>query len=321
MLKTVTRLLVLAACATSALAQQGFPGSAPITLMVPYPPGGVSDYFARVLAPRLGESIGASVVVENRPGANGAIGTAVVARARPDGHMIGLVPASTVTSNQWLQKDMPFDPLKDLQALAITLIVPNVLVVHPAVPAKSVPELLDLIRGKPGAMNYASVGMGSSSHLQGEMLANMAKLNMVHVAYKGAGPAMQALVAGQVQLAFENLPAAFPYIQSGQVRALATTSAASPPQAPDLPPLGKFLPGFEATPWFGLVGPAGLPKEIVAKLNEHIVKAARSPEVSKALETRGGQTVGTTPDEMARTMREESEKMRKLIKEAGIKVD
>jgi tripartite-type tricarboxylate transporter receptor subunit TctC len=302
-----------------ALAQK-FPGSGPITLVVSYPPGGLSDFFARILAPKLGESLGATVVVDNRPGANGAIGTGTVVRARPDGHTIGLVPASTVTTNQWLSKDQPFDPVKDLAPLSLTLVVPNVLVVHPSVPAKSVPELFDLIRAKPGALNYASVGVGSSGHLQAEMMSGMAKLKMVHIAYKGAGPAVQALVAGQVEMMFDNLPAVLAYVQSGQLRALAVTSAASSPQLPDLPPLGKFLPGFESTPWFGIVGPAGLPKEIVAKLNEHIVKASRSPEVSKALEARGGQIVTSTPEEMGARIRDESEKMRDLIRTANIKL-
>jgi tripartite-type tricarboxylate transporter receptor subunit TctC len=302
-----------------ALAQK-FPGSGPITLVVSYPPGGLSDFFARLLAPKLGESIGATVVVDNRPGANGAIGTATVARSRPDGHTIGLVPASTVTTNQWLSKDQPFDPLKDLAPLSLTLMVPNVLVVHPSVPAKSAPELFDLIRARPGALNYASVGVGSSGHLQAEMMSGMAKLQMVHIAYKGAGPAVQALVAGQVEMMFDNLPAVLSYVQSGQLRALAVTSAASSPQLPDLPPLGKFLPGFEATPWFGIVGPAGLPREIVMKLNEHIVKASRSPEVAKALEARGGQIVTSTPEEMGTRIRDESEKMRDLIRTANIKL-
>ena len=309
--------LALFLCAAAAFAQ-AFPRNAPITLVVSYPPGGLSDYFARVFAPKLGESLGTTVVIENRPGANGAIGTAGVARAKPDGHTIGLVPASTVTTNQWLMKDLPFDPIKDLTPLAMTVVTPNVLVVHPSVPARTIPELFELIRSKPGAINYASVGMGSSGHLQGEMLANMAKLKIVHVPYTGAGPAVQDLVAGQVQMMFDNLPAVMPQIQAGQLRALAVTSAASPPQFPDVPPLGKFLPGFEATPWFGIVGPAGMPRDIVLKLNEHIVRAAKSPDVVKALESRGAQIVTSTADELAKTIRDESEKMRQIIKDANI---
>jgi tripartite-type tricarboxylate transporter receptor subunit TctC len=271
-----------------------------------------------VFAPKFAESIGGTVVVDNRPGANGSIGTAAVARSKPDGHTLALVPASTVTTNQWLMKDMGFDPMKDLTPLSLTLVVPNVLVVHPSVSAKTAPELFDLVRTKPGEFNYASVGVGSSGHLQAEMMSGMAKLKMVHIAYKGAGPAVQALVAGQVQMMFDNLPAVIPYIQSGQLRALGVTSANSPAQLPELPPLGRFLPGFEATPWFGIVGPAGLSRELVARLNENIVKAARSPEVVKMLESRGAQIITSSPDEMGKLMKEEGEKMRDLIRSASI---
>lgn len=297
---------------------QKFPGNTPITLVVPYPPGGLSDFFARVLAPKLSGSLGVSVVVDNRPGANGSIGTASVARARPDGHTLSLVPASTVTTNQWIMKDMPFDPIRDLTPLALTLIVPNVLVVHPGVPANSVGELLDLIRSKPGDINFASVGVGSSGHLQAEMLMSMAKLKIVHVAYKGSGPALQDLAAGQVQMMFDNLPGAAPMIQSKQLRALAVTSAKPSPLLPDLPPLGQFLPGFESTPWFGIVGPAGIPQEIVTQLNDHIVRAVNSPEVVSAMEARGGEVVTSSADEFAKLMKNESERMRDLVKAANI---
>jgi tripartite-type tricarboxylate transporter receptor subunit TctC len=209
--------LVLLALAAPAAAQ--CPGSAPITIVMPYPPGGLGDYFVRLVAPKLAESLGTTVLVDNRPGANGAIGTAAVARARPDGHTIVFVPASTVTTNQWLMKDLGYDPLKDLTPLALVLAVPNVLVVNPSVPAQTLPELLELARGKPGSVNYASVGMGSSTHLQAEMLKRAAKVDIVHVAYKGAGPALQDLLAGQVQMMFDNMPSSLPLIQSVAVAA------------------------------------------------------------------------------------------------------
>ncbi len=318
-MKRVTALLLLAfaAVASPALAQK-FPGNSPVTLVVSYPPGGLSDFLARLLAPKMAETLGTSVVVDNRPGANGSIGTAAVARARPDGHTITLVPASVVTTNQWLMKGMPFDPIRDLQPLSLAVVVPNVLLVHPSLPAKSAQELIDLVRSKPGAMNFASVGMGSSSHLQGEMLAIMASLKMTHIPFKGAGPAMQALVAGQVQLAFENLPAAMPYIKSGQLRALGVTTPAASPQMPDLPPLNRTLPGFEAAVWFGVVGPAGMAKETIATLNEHIVRGMKSADMVKAMEARGGQVTTSTPEELGRLMRDESERMRKVVLDAGI---
>ena len=180
--------VALLGLALAAPAAAQFPGTAPITIVMPYPPGGLGDYFVRLVAPKLAEQLGTTVLVDNKAGANGAIGTAAVARAKPDGHTIVFVPASTVTTNQWLMKDLGYDPLKDLSPLALVLAVPNVLVVNPAVPAQTLPELLDLARGKPGSLNYASVGMGSSTHLQAEMLKRGAKVDIVHVTYKGGAP-------------------------------------------------------------------------------------------------------------------------------------
>jgi len=312
--------LVLLALAAPAMAQ--FPGAAPITIVMPYPPGGLGDYFVRLVAPKLAESLGTTVLVDNRPGANGAIGTAAVARAKPDGHTIVFVPASTVTTNQWLMKDLGYDPLKDLTPLALVLAVPNVLVVNPSVPVQTLPELLELARGKPGSVNYASVGMGSSTHLQAEMLkrgtGSGTGIDIVHVAYKGAGPALQDLLAGQVQMMFDNMPSSLPMIQSGKLRALAVTSAKPSPALPDVPPVGKFVPGFEEMPWFAFLGPAGMPPDLVAKLNEHLVRAVRSPEVVKALEARGGEITTSTPGQLADLMKAESEKMGRLIKDAGV---
>ena len=308
--------LVSLALATPATAQ--FPGNAPVTIVMPYPPGGLGDYFVRLVAPKLAESRGTTILVDNRPGANGGIGTAAVARAKPDGHTIVFVPASTVTTNQWLMKDIGYDPLKDLTPLALVLAVPNVLVVNPSVPVTTLPELLALARRKPGSVNYASVGMGSSTHLQAEMLKRAANIDIVHVAYKGAGPALQDLLAGQVQMMFDNMPSSLPMIQSGKLRALAVTSAKPSPALPDVPPVGKFLPGFEEMPWFAFLGPAGMPPDLVAKLNEHLVRAVRSPEIVKALEARGGEITTSTPGQLADLMKAESEKMGRLIKDAGV---
>lgn len=312
-----TLVAILLALSTPAGAQK-FPDGSPITLVVPYPPGGMSDFFARMLAAKMGESLGTTVIVDNRPGANGSIGTHAVSRSTPSGHTIAFVPASTVTTNQWIMKDMPFDPIKDLTPLALAVVVPNVLVVHPSVPAKSLPELFELIRSKPGQLNYASVGIGSSTHLQAEMLKGMAQLDITHVPYRGAGPALQDLLAGRVQMMFDNLPSVMPLVQAGQLRALAVTSAKPAPLLPDVPPFGNFLPGFEANPWFGLVGPAGLPKDIVVQLNDHIVRGAKSPDVEKAMNARGGEIVTSSPEEFGRLIKEESERMRKLIKDANI---
>lgn len=289
-----------------------------VNLVVSYPPGGLSDYFARLMQPKLAEALGMPVVVDNKPGANGAIGTAAVARAKPDGLTISLVPASTLTTNPWLMKDLGYDTLKDLTPLSMGLITPNVLVVNPAVPAKDFPQLLALMKSKPDAVNFASVGIGSSGHLNGEMLKRIGGVDIVHVAYKGAGPAIQDVVAGQVQMLFDNLPAVLPMIQSGKLRAIAITSARPSPALPDVPPIGKFLPGYEATPWFGFVGPAHMPPEVVAKLNAAIVKAAHSPDIVEALKVRGGEIATDTPQEFAAVIKAELEQMRQLIKDANI---
>ena len=307
---------VLAAVAASAFAQSG--RDAQINLVVSYPPGGLSDYFARLMAPKLSESLGMPVIVDNKPGANGAIGTAAVARAKPDGTTISLLPASVLTTNPWLMKDLGYDPQKDVTPLGISLIVPNVLVVNPSVPAKTLPELLALMKAQPGKINYASVGAGSSTHLNGEMLRRLAGVDIVHVAYKGAGPALQDVVAGNVQMMFDNLPAVLPLIQSGKLRAIAVTSAKASAALPGVPPVGEFLPGFEATPWFGFIGPMNMPADLVAKFNAAIVKAARSPDIVEALKVRGGETIAGTPEEMAKLVRSESDQMRQLIKDADI---
>ena len=308
--------VVLAAAAAPAFAQAG--RDAQLNLVVSYPPGGLSDYFARIMAPKLSEQLGMPVIVDNKPGANGAIGTAAVARAKPDGTTISLLPASVLTTNPWLMKDLGYDPQKDVTPLGVSLVVPNVLVVNPSVPAKTLPELLALMKAQPGKINYASVGAGSSTHLNGEMLRRLAGVDIVHVAYKGAGPALQDVVAGNVQMMFDNLPAVLPLIQSGKLRAIAVTSAKASPTLPDVPPVGQFLSGFEATPWFGFIGPMNMPADVVAKLNAAIVKAARSPDIVEALKLRGGETVAGTPEDMARLIKTEGQQMQRLIADAGI---
>ena len=314
----LVRILCLALFVLAAPASAQFPGNTPITLVMPYPPGGLGDYFVRLVAPKLSESLGVPVTVDNRAGANGSIGAAAVARAKPDGHTIIFVPASTVTTNPWLIKDLGYDPLKDFTPLALVLEVPNVLLVNPAVPARTLRELIELAKSKPGSVNYASVGVGSSTHLQAEMLKRAAGIDIVNITYKGAGPALQDLLAGQVQMMFDNLPNALPLIQSGKLRALAVTGAKPSPALPDVPPVGSVLPGFEDMPWFGFLGPAGLPADVATKLSEHLIRAVNSPDIVKALAARGGVIVSGTPDQLRALMKSDGEKMGKLIKDAGI---
>jgi tripartite-type tricarboxylate transporter receptor subunit TctC len=313
-------LLGLAGIAIAGPAQAQFPASAPISLVMPYPPGGLGDYLARLVAKNLSEQLGVSVVVENKPGANGAIGAAVVAKARPDGHTLLCVPASTLTTNPWLMKDAGYDPAKDFTPLARLIEFPNVLMVNPGFPAKTVQELIEVARRKPGSVNYGSVGVGSSTHLQAEMFKRAAGIDIVNITYRGSSPALQDLVAGQVQMMFDNLPSAFPLISAGKVRALAVTSAQPSPSLPDVPTVASVLPGFVEMTWWAILGPAGMPADTAAKLSDALLKIAREPDFVKAMTDRGGVTVAGGPDDLRAAIRTESEKTGKLIKELGITV-
>jgi len=307
--------LALLAIAGPARAQ--FPGT-PITLVMPYPPGGLGDYLARLMARKLSEQLGVSVVVENKAGANGAIGAAVVAKARPDGQTLLCVPASTLTTNPWLMKDAGYDPLKDFTPLARVIEFPNVLMVNPDFPAKAVQELIDVARRKPGSVNYGSVGMGSSTHLQAEMFKRAASIDIVNITYKGSSPALQDLMAGQVQMMFDNLPSAFPLVQAGKLRALAVTSAQPSPALPGVPTVASVLPGFVEVTWWAILGPAGMPADTAAKLSESLLRIAREPDFVKALTERGGVIVSGGPDDLRAAIQAEAEKTGKLIKELGI---
>ena len=308
--------LALLAAAGPAYAQ--FPGSGTVSLVMPYPPGGLGDYLARLVAKKLGEQLGVSVVVENKPGANGAIGAAVVAKAKPDGHTLLCVPASTLTSNPWLMKTVGYDPLKDFTPLARLIEFPNVLMVNPDFPAKTVQELIDIARAKPGSVNYGSVGVGSSTHLQAEMFKRAAGIDVVNITYKGSAPALQDLVAGQVQMMFDNLPSAFPLISGGKVRALAVTGAQPSPVLPNVPTVASVLPGFVEVTWWAILAPAGLPADVAAKLGDGLQKIARDPDFVKLMADRGGVIVAGGPEELRAAIRSESEKTGRLIKELGI---
>jgi len=307
--------LALVAIAGPARAQSA---GAPITLVMPYPPGGLGDYLARLVAKKLSEQLGVSVVVENKAGANGAIGAAVVAKARPDGQTLLCVPASTLTTNPWLMKDAGYDPLKDFTPLARLIEFPNVLMVNPDFPATTVQELIDVARQKPGTVNYGSVGMGSSTHLQAEMFRRAAGIDIVNITYKGSSPALQDLLAGQVQMMFDNLPSAFPLLQAGKLRALAVTGAQPSPALPGVPTVASVLPGFVEVTWWAILGPAGMPADVAAKLSDSLQRLAREPDFVKAMTERGGVIVAGGPDDLRRAIQSEAEKTGKLIKELGI---
>lgn len=291
---------------------------APITIVMPYPPGGIGDFLARLIAKKLSETLGVSALVENKPGANGAIGAAVVAGAKPDGHTLLCMPASTLTTNPWIMKSLGYDPIKDFTPLSRMLEFPNVLMVTPGFPAKTVQELIDIARRKPGSVNYASVGMGSSTHLQAEMFKRATGIDIVNITYKGSAPALQDLVAGQVEMMFDNLPSAFPLVKAGKLRALAVTGAERSLVLPDVPTVAATVPGFVEQTWWAVLGPAGLPADVAAKLSQALAKIGREPDFVAALAERGGVVVANGPDELRTLIRKETDKTGALIKDLGI---
>ena len=291
---------------------------APITVVIPYPPGGIGDFLTRLVAKKLSETLGVPTVVENKPGANGAIGAAAVANAKPDGHTLMCVPASTLTTNLWIMKSLGYDPFKDFTPLSRVLEFPNVLMVNPEFPAKTLQELIDIARRKPGSVNYGSVGMGSSTHLQAEMFKRATGTDIVNITYKGSAPALQDLVAGQVQMMFDNLPSAFPLVKAGKLRALAVTGAERSPVLPDVPTVASTVPGFVEVTWWAILGPAGLAPDMARKLSDALQKIAKEPDFIQPLVERGGVVVADGPDRLREAIRAEADKTGALIKDVGI---
>ncbi len=308
--------------AASALAQAPAYPSKPIRLVVPFPPGGATDILARDVAQRLTEAWGQSVVVDNRPGAGGNIGTELVAKAAPDGYTLEMGTVGTHAINASLYAKMPYDPVKDFAPVILVAGVPNVLVVNPSLPVNSVAELIAYAKANPGKLNFASSGNGTSIHLSGELFKVMAGVQMVHVPYKGSAPAVQDLIAGQVQLMFDNLPPSLPQIRAGKLRALAVTSATRAPALPDVPTIAEAgLPGFEASSWFGILAPAGTPPAIVAKLNTEIGKWLATPEAQEKLRSQGASPAGGSPEDFAKHIAAETTKWAKVVKDSGAKID
>ncbi len=301
-------------------AAQAYP-SKPIRLIVPFPPGGVTDIVGRILAQKLGEGLGQQVIVDNRGGAAGAIGAQAAAKAVPDGYTL-LMATATHAINATLVPNPNFDLVKDLVPVSLAASVPLLLAVNPAFPAKDVKELVALAAARPGQINFASGSTGSASHLAGEMLKSMAKVDMVHIPYKGGSLGIQDLVAGQVQLMFENMPSILPFVQSGRLRGLAVTSPKRSPAAPELPTMIESgYPGFEAGSWYGLFAPVGTPPEIVTRLNTELVKSLRTPDTRKLLMQQGAEPIGNTAPEFTAFIREEIAKWARVIRTANIKIE
>ena len=295
--------------------------SKPIRLIVPFAPGGSNDIMARLLGQKLSESMGGQIVVDNRAGGSGIIGTDLAAKAAPDGYTL-LMMSLTFAVNPSLYSKLPYDTLKDLTPVTLVASAPLMLVVHPSIPAKSVQEFLAYAKANPGKLNFGSGGPGTTPHLAGEMLKLMARVQMTHVPYKGGGPALTDLMGGQIQLMLENIPSTLPLAKSGKVRALAVSSRQRSPLIPDLPTLDEAgLKGYEIVGWNGLFVPAGTPWNIVTHLHSETTRALAQADAKERLATMGAEGVGSSPDEFRAFVKAEISKWARVVKEAGLKVE
>ncbi len=320
-MKTATRFVLAAVLgsAVTALAQS-YPNRT-IRLVVPYTPGGGTDIVARVIAAKMSESIGQNVVVENRPGANGNIGMEAVAKSAADGYTIVYALFAQYAVNPHLYQKLAFDPLKDLVPVALMVRSPYVLVTHPAVPVKNVKELIALARARRGELAYATPGYGSGSHLSGEMLKAMAKLDLTHVSYKGAGPALVDTVAGQVPMTFATWSSSGAYARAGRVRALAVTTARRVSVLPDLPAISETLPGYDMSVWYGVSAAAGTPREVIAKLNAELNRVLQAPDFRSRIEVDANEGIGGTPEQFGDYIRNEHARWGKLIRDMNIRIE
>ncbi|MFO0440625.1 MAG: tripartite tricarboxylate transporter substrate binding protein [Betaproteobacteria bacterium] len=312
-------LAIWALLLPGAAAAQTYPVKT-VRMVVGFPPGGPTDMLARIVAQKLGESWGQQVIVDNRAGASGMIGAELVARAAPEGYTLLMVPVTFAVTPSLFSK-MNYDSERDFAAVAQVAAAPFILVVHPTLPVKSVKELVALARARPGQLNYASASTGGMPHLAGELFNLMAGVKMVHVPYKGAAPATTDLLAGQVQLMFNNMLSAMPQVKAGRLRALAVTSTRRSNALPELPAIAETLPGYEASGWYGLLAPAATPREAVARINSETSRIMKLPEVAQRLAGDGVEAVGTTPGQFAAYLRAEIEKWGRIVKTAGIKAD
>jgi tripartite-type tricarboxylate transporter receptor subunit TctC len=307
-------------CLTAQASAQNFPAK-PVRWIVPFPPGGAADISSRVIGQKLTERWGQQVIIDNRPGAGGNVGTELAARAPADGYTVVLVPATFTTYPSLTRKPL-FDPVKDFSPITLVSSSPLVLVVHPSLPVNSVRELVALAKARPDQLNYASSGIGASAHMAAELFKSLTKTRMVHVAYKGQPPAITDLIAGQTQLMFPNIPSALTQVKAKRLRPLAVTTTQRSTMFPALPTVAEAgVPGFEVTQWGGLVTAAGVPAAITSRFQQDVAAVLAMPEVQKAFQKHGFDTVGNTPAQFAGYIRDEIAKWGKIIREAGIRAD
>lgn len=314
----VLAIAVLAQFATGAVAQTSYPAK-PLRILVGFVPGGFTDTSARIIGQKLADALGQQVIIENRPGANGLIAGDLAAKSAPDGHTL-FMTSPGLTTNPILYTRLRHDPVKDFTAISIVAEIPNVLVVHPAVPAKSIGELFALARAKPATLTQSSAGTGSPGHLSGELLQIMMKVKFIHVPYKGAQSVID-LIGGHVDLSFPSISSSIAFIKDGKLRALGVTSAKRSPLLPDVPSLGeKEVPGYASVGWYGIVGPAGIPKPVVTTLNREIVRILQNAEVRERLAREGAVPVINSPEEFSAFIADDHRKWAKVIKAANIHV-
>ena len=309
----------LVVAATTSADAQGYPNR-PVRWVVPYPPGGATDIMARLIGHRLSEKLGQQFVIENKPGAGNNIGTESVVNAQPDGYTVLLVnPANAINAS--LYAKLNFNFIRDIAPVAGISRVPNVMTVHPDVPAKTVAEFIAYAKANPGKINMASSGNGTSVHLSGEMFKAMTGVEMQHVPYRGSAPAMTDLIAGQVQVIFDNMPSVLQHIKAGKLRALAVTTAARSPELPDVPTVAETVKDYEASAWFGMGAPKNTPSEIVATLNKAINEILAEPGIKQRLSELGGVPIVGTPEEFGKVVQAETDKWEKVVKFAGARVE
>ena len=293
----------------------------PIKVMIPFPVGGIADVYARLIGSRWTEAWGQPVVIENRTGAGGNIAAEMVAKSAPDGYTLVMGSLGTHAVNVSLFSRLPYDPVRDFAPVALALEAEGLLVVHPSVPVQSVPELIAHARGKPGVLTYASAGLGTASHLAGELFKTMAKVDLVHVPYKGNVPAIMDLLAGQTALLFATMPTVLPHARAGKLRALATIGATRSAAAPELPTVAETLPGFEVNNWVGLFAPAGTPPDIVRRLNAETVRYMQSKEIEARLTAEGARFIPMTPEQFGNFVKTEIAKWAPVVKASGARAD
>ncbi len=318
-LRNAALALLALTCSLSAVQAADYPVK-PVKWIVPYPPGGTTDVLARIMAQWLTDKLGQQVIVENKPGGGNNIGTEAAINAAPDGYTMLLVnPAHGINAS--LYKKLPFNVIRDVAPVAGLVRTPNVMVIANNVPVKTVPEFIAYCKANPSKVNMASSGSGTSTHLSGELFKTMTGCNMVHVPYKGAGPALTDMIGGQVQVLFDNLPSSAPHIKNGNIRALAVTSAGREPSMPDLPTVGDTVAGYEATAWFGVGMPKGSPREAIDRINAEVNRALADPKMRARLAELGGVPISGTPEDFGKVMVAETEKWAKVVSASGATVD